>query len=149
MDVLHAGWLDYERLPAAYSSSLVVVDDSAEHARPYGAVNSRVLDAVACGALVASNDAAGVRALFDDDFPVWSDAESLRAQVERARHEPRWAAELTERYRSEVITRHTYRHRAEELRDALAGDVELGAAHSGTRGEEVFGHAGPVPKPRS
>ena len=68
MDGSWAGWLDYERLPTAYSSAHVVVDDSAHHTRPYGAVNARVFDALACRALVVSNDAAGVRTLFDEDF---------------------------------------------------------------------------------
>jgi len=119
MNGINAGWLEYERLPAAYSSARVVVDDSAGHARPYEAVNSRVFDALACGTLVVSNDAPGVRALFDDEFPVWEDASTLRAQVDRARDDPDWASGLAERYSAEIIARHTYRHRAELLRDAV------------------------------
>ena len=118
------GWLSYERLPAAYSSARVVVDDSAAHTRPYGAVNSRVLDALACGTLVASNDAAGVRTLFDEEFPVWDDGTTLGAHARRARDDPGWASGLAARYREEVIARHTYRHRAAQLRDALAARVE-------------------------
>ncbi len=117
---LDAGWLAYERLPAAYSSARVVLDESSRHTRPYEAVNSRVLDALACGTLVVSNDGAGVRELFDEDFPVWDDVTTLRAQVERARRDPSWASRLAERYREEIIARHTYRHRAEQVRDSLA-----------------------------
>jgi len=117
---LDAGWLAYERLPAAYSSAHVVLDESSRHTRQYEAVNSRVLDALACGTLVVSNDGAGVRELFDEDFPVWDDVTTLRAQVERARRDPSWASRLAERYREEIIARHTYRHRAEQVRDSLA-----------------------------
>jgi len=120
MKALHEGWLAYERLPAAYSSARVVLDDSSRHARPHEAVNSRVLDSLACGTLVVSNDAAGVHSLFDEDFPVWEDIATLRAQAERARRNPQWASRLADRYRSEIIARHTYRHRAEQVRDALA-----------------------------
>ena len=83
-------------------------------------MNSRVLDALACGALVASNDADGVRALFDEEFPTWEDADDLRGHLETARTQPEEARKLVERYRAEVLAHHTYRHRAEELRSALA-----------------------------
>ncbi len=49
MGPLSAGPLPYEKLPLAYSSSALVVDDSAPHTRRFGAVNSRVFDALACG----------------------------------------------------------------------------------------------------
>jgi glycosyltransferase involved in cell wall biosynthesis len=127
MDGCRAGALEYERLPTAYSSARVVIDDSGHHTRPYGAVNSRVFDALACGTLVVSNDAEGVRALFDDQFPVWADAPTLRAQVESARRDPEWAERLVERYRAEVLARNTYRHRARQLRDAFIERLE-GAA---------------------
>jgi O-antigen biosynthesis protein len=120
MDGVHAGRLDYERLPAAYSSARVVVDDSAHHTRRYGAVNSRVFDALACGALVASNDAEGVREIFDDEFPVWGDAASLRAHARSAANDPGGAMRLTDRYRAEVLAYHTYAHRARQIRDVLA-----------------------------
>jgi O-antigen biosynthesis protein len=124
MDGCHAGRLDYERLPTAYSSAGVVVDDSAHHTRRYGAVNSRVFDALACGALVASNDPDGVREIFDSDFPVWDDAATLGAHVRDAQQEPERATRLVERYRAEVLARHTWRHRALQVRDALLGWCE-------------------------
>jgi SAM-dependent methyltransferase len=96
-----------------------VIDDSARHTRPYGAVNCRVFDALASGALVVSNDAEGVRELFDEEFPVWEDATTLRSQVDAARQDPGWAIGLIERYRTEVLARHTYAHRARQVRDAL------------------------------
>ena len=120
MDAACAGWLDYERLPTAYSSAHVVVDDSAHHTRPYGAVNARVFDALACRALVVSNDAAGVGALFDEDFPVWDDAATLRAHVEAARRDPDSVRQLVERYRTQILAHNTYRHRAMEISAALA-----------------------------
>ena len=117
---VNGGWLEYERLPAAYSSARVVVDDSGPHTAPYAAVNSRVFDALACGTLVVSNDAPGVRALFDEEFPVWDDAPTLLAEAERARRNPAWASRLADRYRAMIIARHTYRHRAGQVRDALS-----------------------------
>lgn len=124
MNGCHAGRLDYDLLPAAYSSARVVVDDSAHHTRRYGAVNSRVFDALACGTLVASNDREGVRELFDAEFPVWEDAEDLLGHALAAREHPAEIERLVERYRAQVLARHTYAHRARQLRDALLGWCE-------------------------
>ena len=74
MRELCRGPVPYDALPRVYSSAAVVVDDSGAHTRPYGAVNSRVFDALACGAFVVTNDAEGVADLFGDGFPTWSDA---------------------------------------------------------------------------
>ena len=113
------GPLDYRRLPDAYSSATVVVDDTAGHAKPYAAVNSRVFDALAAGALVVSDNAEGVRDLFGPDFPTWADGDDLRRQIRTLRDDPEAAAQLAERYRKVVLRDHTYAHRAEQLRDLL------------------------------
>ena len=67
MAPLLAGILAYEELPRAYASATLVVDDTATHAKPFQAVNSRVFDALASGTLVVTN-CDGVRELFDADF---------------------------------------------------------------------------------
>ena len=93
---LSRGPVPYDALPRVYSSAAVVVDDSGAHARPYGAVNSRVFDALACGAFVVTNDAEGVADLFGNGFPTWSDAASLQAHAELATGDPAKARELVE-----------------------------------------------------
>jgi len=115
---LSYGPLAYDDLPSAYASSALVVDDSAPHTLPYGAVNSRVFDALACGVPVASNDEAGVRAIFGDDFPIWHDAMSLEALACEAVGDPKRLQSLAQRLRDEVLERHTYAHRARQF-DAL------------------------------
>ncbi len=113
------GPLDYRRLPDAYSSAEVVVDDTAGHTKPYAAVNSRVFDALAAGALVVSDNVDGVRDLFGPDFPTWTGGDDLRRAVKAFRDDPDAAAQLAERYRRVVLRDHTYAHRAEQLRDLL------------------------------
>lgn len=115
------GTLDYERLPDAYSSARFVVDDTAGPTRPYGAVNSRVFDALAAGALVLSDNVAGLHELFDDDFPVWNDGDDLRRIAREFADDPERRATLVERYRQQVLERHTYARRVEQIRDLLAG----------------------------
>ena len=119
MSDLAKGSLAYEDLPRGYSSADLVVDDAATHTKPFNAVNARVFDALACGTLVVSNCADGVRELFDEEFPVWHDSESLRRLVFELRRDPARAHGLAERYRAEVLGHHTYAHRAEQIREVL------------------------------
>lgn len=109
----------YETLPAIYARSKLVIDDTAGPTLPYGAVNSRVFDALAAGALVVTNCERGVRELFDDEFPVWSSEETLRAHIDKLLHDRQTRERLVRRYRTEVIAKHTYEERARELMRVL------------------------------
>lgn len=109
------GRVDYERLPDVYSSAKLVIDDTAGPTLPYGAVNSRVFDALACGRLPLTNCAEGVHELFDDEFPTWDSRETLRARLDELLGDEQRRTALQERYRAIVLERHTYDHRAREL----------------------------------
>lgn len=123
MRELSRGPVSYDVLPRVYSSAAVVVDDSAPHTRPYRAVNSRVFDALACGAFVVTNDVEGVHDLFGDGFPTWSDAASLEAHAELATGDPAKVAEIIEPLRRTVIDEHTYARRARQLREAIGDEA--------------------------
>ncbi|HEX2265964.1 MAG TPA: glycosyltransferase, partial [Solirubrobacterales bacterium] len=75
------GAAPYDELPAIYSSAKLVLDDTSGPTLPYGAVNSRVFDALAAGTLPITNCESGVRELFGPEFPTWSDPASLRGQI--------------------------------------------------------------------
>jgi GT2 family glycosyltransferase/spore maturation protein CgeB len=113
------GELPYEELALLYPSAKLVLDDTQGPTLPYGAVNARVFDALAAGTLVITNCESGVRELFDGDFPVWSSRESLRASLDELLGDERRRSELQARYREVVLTRHTYAHRARQLRELL------------------------------
>ena len=113
------GAVAYHELPAVYSSAKLVIDDTAGPTLPYGAVNCRVFDALACGRLPITNCAAGVRELFDEDFPTWESPGGLRAQLDALLADDERRRTLAERYRSIVLERHTYAHRARRLREVL------------------------------
>ncbi len=113
------GELPYEQLPLLYPSAKLVLDDTQGPTLPYGALNARVFDALASGTLPLTNCEAGVRELFDEEFPVWDSRETLRSTLdELLGDEPRRSA-LAARYRETVLTRHTYAHRAAQLREIL------------------------------
>jgi O-antigen biosynthesis protein len=133
MRELSRGPVPYDALRRVYSSAAVVVDDSGAHARPYGSVNSRVFDALACGALVVTNDAEGVAGLFGNGFPTWSDAASLQAHAEIATGDPARARELVQPLKRLVLAEHTYARRASQLRDATT-PAAAGQSNSAARG---------------
>ena len=113
------GELPYEELPLLYPSAKLVLDDTQGPTLPYGAVNARVFDALAAGTLVITNCESGVRELFDEEFPVWSSRENLRAALDELLHDDARRATLVARYRETVLAHHTYAHRAERLREIL------------------------------
>jgi spore maturation protein CgeB/GT2 family glycosyltransferase len=113
------GELPYGELPLLYPSAKLVLDDTQGPTLPYGAVNARVFDALAAGTLVITNCESGVRELFDEEFPVWSSREDLRAALDELLGDGERRAALAARYRETVLTRHTYAHRAVQLREIL------------------------------
>jgi GT2 family glycosyltransferase/spore maturation protein CgeB len=113
------GELPYEELALLYPSVKLVLDDTQGPTLPYGALNARVFDALAAGTLPITNCEAGVRELFDDEFPVWDSRASLRAALDGLLADDERRAALVARYRETVLTRHTYAHRAARLRELL------------------------------
>jgi GT2 family glycosyltransferase/spore maturation protein CgeB len=113
------GPVPYDELPAIYASAKLVLDDTSGPTLPYGAVNSRVFDALASGTLAITNCEAGARELFGEDFPLWSSPESLREQVEVLLGDEERRTALARRFRGEVLRHHTYPQRARRLVEAL------------------------------
>jgi O-antigen biosynthesis protein len=109
----------YEELPAIYSSAKLVLDDTSGPTLPYGAVNSRVFDALAAGTLAITNCESGVRELFGEDFPVWTSPRNLREQLDSLLGDERRRTALAKRFRGEVLRHHTYAHRARCLVEVL------------------------------
>ncbi|MGI8890862.1 MAG: glycosyltransferase family protein [Chthoniobacterales bacterium] len=115
------GFVPYEKIPAIYASTRVVIDDANHVTKGWASVNSRVFDALAAGALVVTNGAAGANEFFDGELPVYQTPDELQSllknylgnEVERRR--------LTDRLRTKVLQQHTYRHRARRLKAILLG----------------------------
>jgi GT2 family glycosyltransferase/spore maturation protein CgeB len=109
------GPLPYDELPQVYSSSRIVVDETAGPTLPYGAVNSRVFDALACGALVITNNRIGSDELFDGELPAFDDITQQRSLLDRYLGDETLRAETAARLRARVVGHHTYGHRAVEI----------------------------------
>ena len=87
-------------------------------------MNARVFDALAAGALVVSDNATGIRELFGADFPVARDPSELQTHLAWAVRDPVGAAAVQARFRDLVLAKHTYDHRAREIRDHLLAWVD-------------------------
>ena len=107
----HRGRADFFDLADAYSRHRVVIDDVIEPAAAYGNQNSRLFEALACGALVVTNTRRGLDELGLGEVPVYEPGrliESLNAIAGDADA----SAGLVDRLGTVVLERHTWRHRS-------------------------------------
>jgi len=115
----HRNAIDYFSLPEVYSRWDIVVDDLIPAAARYGNQNSRLFDAVACGALVITNEASGLVELGLDEVPVYETPDDLLALVRRFAENPDEREALLQRLREVTLREHSWSARARMLRPAL------------------------------
>lgn len=115
------GSTSYFNLPDLYRRALLVLDDLNHTTRPYGNVNSRLLESLAAGALPVTNSRVGLLELGLDETPTYSDPASLAAVVDQLITDPAGTVALAARLSEVVRDRHSYRRRAEELHEVIAG----------------------------
>lgn len=109
----HSRRVDYFSLPLVYSTWRFVIDDAIPAAAEYGMQNSRLYDAIACGATVITNNALGLDSLGLQDVATYETPGDMVECLRSLRADPDAAAK-TEALRSTVVGNHTYAHRAEE-----------------------------------
>ena len=115
------GELPYEMLPTVYRSVPIVLDDTVGPNRP--ALNSRVFDALAAGALVITDNVEGSVEWFGGRLPAAEDRAQLRSLLDTYLGDEALRAETTTRLREEVLNNHTYERRAAEMVAVLKGHV--------------------------
>jgi GT2 family glycosyltransferase len=120
-------------LPAWYRSAEVVLNDHWDDMRRWGLVSNRVFEVLACGGCVVSDAVPGLDELLDGAVPMFRDAAGLAATVTALLADPARRAELAGRGRAAVLAAHTWRHRAEALRDLVAA-LPPAAGAAGTAG---------------
>ena len=122
-EIEHRHTIEYFSLPWVYSAWQFVVDDVIEAASIYGTLNSRLFDALACGALVITNTSNGLSQLGLEGVPTYDSPQSLADRVTELRADTEALSALTASLRSIVLERHTYAHRAEQVTAYLESDV--------------------------
>ena len=112
------GPVPYARMADVYAGTKLVVDDANSATKAWGSVNSRVFDALAAGALVVTNGAAGAREVFGDLLPSYDNKQELEALLWTYLGDDAAREARVEELRALVEAEHTYAARAAQaLRD--------------------------------
>ncbi|MFV2017736.1 methyltransferase domain-containing protein [Micromonospora sp. LOL_023] len=114
------GSTSYFNLPDLYQRTLLVLDDLNHTTRPFGNINSRLLESLAAGALPVTNSRIGLPELGLGETPTYSDSASLGAVIRRLIDDPVGTDALARRLSAVVRDRHSYARRAEQLHKVLA-----------------------------
>ena len=104
-----------DALRRVYSSAGIVLNDHWDDMREHGYISNRVYDALACGALVLSDDVPGLAERFDDAVVVYRSAEQLHELIDRLLADPAERRRRAEAGRAIVLAGHTFAHRVDEL----------------------------------
>ena len=113
------GFIAYEDIPFAYHNTKIVIDDANHVTKPYGAVNSRVFDALMSGALVITNGVEGSKDLFDGELPYYETSKELDDLLAFYLNDNEAREQKIKQLKGMILKNHTYKHRAETIRDTL------------------------------
>lgn len=113
------GFLPYHQLAHIYRTSKIVLDDANHVTKPYGAVNSRVFDALASGALVLTNGCMGAKETFSGELPCFTSSAELHDLIDFYLSNEQARVEKIARLQRIVLSEHTYHMRAEQLVNIL------------------------------
>jgi glycosyltransferase involved in cell wall biosynthesis len=110
-----AGPVSFFALPGLYRQATVVLDDFNHTTVGWGNVNSRLYEALACGALVVTNTDRGLVEVGLGEVPTFGDGVDLNSLLEGLLADGAGTADLAARLSATVRTRHGYPSRAAEL----------------------------------
>lgn len=112
------GPVSFFSLASLYNQAAVVVDDLLVQNAPYGNTNSRLFEALACGASVVTNQTLGLETLGLEPVPSYQSASEL-VELIRDRLAPISFGGDLKQLRQTILDRHTYAHRASEVAGQL------------------------------
>jgi spore maturation protein CgeB len=115
----YKGFIDYEELPCIYQHTKIVLDDANHVTKPYGSVNSRVFDAILAGALVITNGKQGSLEMFEGKLPYYTSSKELNQLLDYYLNNDKARKSKINELSSMILSRHTYKHRAESIRSML------------------------------
>jgi GT2 family glycosyltransferase/spore maturation protein CgeB len=117
--IVRATHVPNDELPALYSSVDVLLNDHWDAMRQHGFASNRLFDALACGTVVVSDAMPGLDELFDGGVVTYRDANDLTQIVAELGRDEDQRHRRGAAGRAAVLARHTFRHRAAELLDAV------------------------------
>lgn len=113
------GFVLYEDMPKVYQNTKIVIDDANHVTKSYGAVNSRVFDALAAGALVLTNGVIGAEETFGGLLPSFENEQDFKQKLTYYLENSRERKQLVSRLQQFVLEHHTYDVRANRLKEIL------------------------------
>lgn len=114
------GFALYGDMPKIYWNTKIVIDDANRVTKAYGAVNSRVFDALAAGDLVLTNGKTGAQETFGGLLPYFESRDELEEKLTYYLEHDNERKKLATQLRQYVLEKHTYKVRAEKLREILS-----------------------------
>jgi len=115
----YQGFIDYSKIPEVYASTKIVIDDANRVTKDYGAVNSRVFDAIASNALVITNGEKGAKETFKGKLPYFTSKEELNNLIEYYLNNEKERIEKIKELNEFVLKNHTYHNRAYIIKKRL------------------------------
>lgn len=113
------GFINYSKLPEVYNSTKIVIDDANSATKAFGAVNSRVYDALASGTLVLTNGEIGAKETFNGKLPVFTSKEELNNLIEYYMDNEDERIARVQELQEFVLKHHTYENRALKVKEVL------------------------------
>jgi len=121
----YRGALPYNELPKVYASTKIVIDDANHATKKWGSINSRVFDAIAAGALVVTNGKLGSEEVFEGLLPTYDSPESLEQVLREFLTDEPKRLERVASLQEILKNKHSYKHRAQTVFDALRDKMSL------------------------
>ncbi len=121
----YRGALPYSELPKVYASTKIVIDDANHATKKWGSINSRVFDAIAAGALVVTNGNLGSKEVFEGLLPTYDSPESLEQLIREFLSDESKRLERVAALQEIVKNKHSYKHRAQTVFNALREKMSL------------------------
>lgn len=119
------GFINYAELSYLYSSSKIVLDDHIREAKPFGTINSRVFEAMACGCCVVTNAAKDIDKVFPEGtIMIYHDGEELTRILTELLSDGERRVEMGQKAREAILGHHTYKKRADQFRKILLKAAE-------------------------
>lgn len=118
------GFINYSNLPEVYASTKIVIDDANRVTKNYGAVNSRVYDALATGTLVLTNGEIGAEETFHGKLPVFRSKDELNELIKYYLDNESARLSKVKELQDFVLENHTYKNRANILKEVLKQHID-------------------------
>lgn len=109
-----SGSVAYQEIPKVYRSTKLVIDDANIATKKWGAINCRVYDSLAAGVACITNNAVGIKEIFDEDFPVYY-ANDLNTKIIDLISNEENRKQIVKKYKEQILVNHTYKNRKNQI----------------------------------